>query len=331
MSIFAERPEQAAAGLQSAQARVQRLEEKYSRFQAGTITSRINQAAGTGDWVPLDHETYQLFCLAQEGYRLSDGLFDITSGVLRQAWDFKRGCLPAQSALETILPLIGMSQLRLRPLDAQLTDPVASLGPRKSPEIPSGWAVSLPHTGMEIDFGGLVKEYAADAAAKVLQEHGIGHGFVDLGGDLSIIGPHPEIGAWPIGVRAPRSPTRPISRLHVCAGAVATSGDYERFFERNGQRYCHILNPKTGWPVLGWASVTVVTSPCVVAGMAATVAMLKGVREGVAWLQELGVPFFAVTAPARAVGLGGDDKAYHIVTEQSSIEHIDKVLDLVPH
>jgi thiamine biosynthesis lipoprotein len=304
------------------------LEQKYSRFQPNTITSRINAAAGTGQRIPLDIETHQLFLLADQAYCVSGGLFDITSGILRQVWDFRQQTVPSSMALAQVLPRIGWSQVELRQEEPRRE--AKRSGAADDPDGPSGWSVLLPQVGMEIDFGGLVKEYAADAAATALREAGIQNGFVDLGGDLSVIGPHPTQGPWPIGVRDPRATERAIGHLKVGRGSVATSGDYERFFEQNGRRYCHILDPTTGWPCSakderGFASVTVVTQPCVVAGIAATVALLKGAAQGLEWLQELGVPFFAVTAPFTDV-VTGITQAPKIFTERSTPTEIAQSL-----
>jgi thiamine biosynthesis lipoprotein ApbE len=128
--------------------------------------------------------------------------------------------------IEALLALVGWSQVRWeRP-----------------------W-VSLPRTGMELDFGGFVKEYAADAAAQVCREHRIEHGLVELGGDIRVIGPHPDGTPWRVGVRHPRDPSRPLAAVDLLSGAIASSGDYERFMIVDGRRYAHILDARTGWPV----------------------------------------------------------------------------------
>jgi FAD:protein FMN transferase len=142
--------------------------------------------------------------------------------------------------------------------------------------------------GMEIDFGGIGKEYAVDRAAGVCAALGIHHGLVDLGGDIRLIGPHPDGTPWRIGIRHPRQPAVSMAEITLASGALATSGDYERFSEVEGQRYCHILDPRTGWPVRGLLTVSVITNECLVAGSLSTTAMLKG-RDGVAWLKALGV------------------------------------------
>ncbi|MGH8528755.1 MAG: FAD:protein FMN transferase, partial [Nevskiales bacterium] len=154
--------------------------------------------------------------------------------------------------------------------------------------------IALPIVGMELDFGGYVKEYAADSAARVCREQGVRHGFVELGGDISVIGPHPDGAAWQVGIQHPRRPQEPIATIKLSEGGIASSGDYERYFELNGKRYCHILNPLTGWPAEGLQAVSVAAAQCLVAGTASTVAMLKGSDEGPRWLESLGLPFLLV-------------------------------------
>ena len=102
---------------------------------------------------------------------------------------------------------------------------------------------------MEIDFGGIGKEYAADRVATICLEHGLRHGLVNLGGDIRAIGPQADGTPWRVGIRHPRVQDAAIAGFDLAAGALATSGDYERYFEIDGKRYCHILNPTTGMPV----------------------------------------------------------------------------------
>ena len=181
-------------------------------------------------------------------------------------WDFKSGRIPTQSEIDDTLQLIGWDKLRWR-----------------SPHL------VLPSAGMELDFGGYVKEYAADRAAQACRDAGARHGFVELGGDIALIGPHPAGAPWEVGVRNPRAPEVAIAQLSLSSGGIASSGDYERFFERDGKRYSHILNPLTGWPASGLAGVSVVAEQCLIAGTATTIAMLKDSSKGPEWLEELGL------------------------------------------
>lgn len=121
------------------------------------------------------------------------------------------------------------------------------------------------------------------------------------GGDIAVVGPHPDGGAWRVGIRHPRDPEKPIAYVELREGAVATSGDYERFMEVDGQRYCHILNPQTGLPARHLASVSVLAPQCLIAGTATTVAMLRE-GEGEAWLESLGLPYLVVSQRMRVSG-----------------------------
>jgi thiamine biosynthesis lipoprotein len=260
-------------------AEVERLERKYSRYRADSVASRINRSAGTGQLVEVDDETASLLDYAATCHRESEGLFDITSGVLRRAWDFKAARVPSQSEIDVLLERIGWSKLHWR-----------------SPRL------RLPSTGMELDFGGYVKEYAADRTAELCRRLGVQHGLVDLGGDLAVVGAHPDGGSWKVGVRDPSAPATPSAVVELRAGAIASSGDYERFMIVDGKRYGHILNPSTGWPVEGLASVSVLAPHCLVAGSASTIAMLMGERKGIRWLAQLGLPHVFVTRGGRRGG-----------------------------
>jgi thiamine biosynthesis lipoprotein len=151
--------------------------------------------------------------------------------------------------------------------------------------------VRLPREGMQVDLGGIGKEYAADRAATLLQQHGVAHALVNLGGDVRAIGGQSSGAAWRIGIVHPRRPETAIASVEIVDGAVATSGDYERFFVHEGRRYCHLLDATTGWPVHAWQSISVTAPVCVFAGSCATIAMLLGEDAGaflatqeVAWL-----------------------------------------------
>ena len=189
-------------------------------------------------------------------------MFDITSGVLRKAWDFKSNQLPDQSQLNKLLKNVGWHKLKWQ-----------------APTL------FLP-SGMELDFGGIVKEYAADALVAILRNQGVEYGMVEMAGDIGIIGPHPDGAPWEIGVRDPRNPENAIAVIDAIEGGVASSGNYERYMMVKGKRYCHILNPKTGWPVSGVGGVSLHASSCVVAGTAATIAMLLGKKAGEKWLKD---------------------------------------------
>ena len=273
----------AARAAEAAIADVARIEAKYSRYRDDSVTSRVNRAAG-GEAVGIDAETAALLSYADQCYRSSNGRFDLTSGVLRRAWDFRRvpPRIPDAATLAAAAALIGWERVE--------------------------WderSVRLPVAGMEIDFGGIGKEYAADRAATVCIEQGIAHALVNLGGDVRAMGPQPDGAPWRVGIRHPRIDGAAIATVLLESGAVATSGDYERFFELGGRRYCHILDPRTGQPVDYWQSVSVVAPLCVVAGSCATIAMLME-RDGEAFLREQGLRYAAVDASGTLRGTAAE-------------------------
>lgn len=270
---------QALRAIESAEAEVRRLEQKYSRYLADSITTTINEAAGSGQAVSIDAETGGLLHYADTLYRESEGLFDLTSGILRKAWDFKSGRLPSAAEIAGLLPLIGWQQVQW---DAT--------------------SVALPLAGMEIDFGGCVKEYACDSVAAVLRRLGIQHALVDLSGDMAAIGSRSDGQAWSIGIRHPSDRGSAIAQIPLRGGGLASSGDYQRCIEIEGKRYGHILNPQTGWPSHGLIAVSIAAEQCLVAGSTATIAMLKPMPEALEWLRALGISWLAVDARLQCHG-----------------------------
>lgn len=278
LRLFGPTPETNERAAARARGEIDRLERKYTRFRDDSLTARINAASGAEAGCIVDDETAALLDYAEAAWRESDGRFDLTSGVLRRCWDFKSGRLPAEADLARVLERVGWHHVRWE-------------RPR----------LVLERPGMELDFGGLVKEYAADRAAEVLRLHGVESALVDLGGDIRVLGPRPGCEPWWVGIRDPRSPERALVSVPMREGAVTTSGDYERFMIVDGVRYAHILDPRSGWPVEGLRSVTVLAPLCIVAGSATTIAMLRG-RAGGSWLDELGLPHLRVECDGRVAG-----------------------------
>ncbi len=259
-------------------AEVQRLERKYSRFTADSFLADINASAGHKLGIKIDKETRALFDHALSCFEQSGGLFDVTAGVLNRIWDFRNAQVPSTTEIAALLPRIGFNRLSWR-----------------------GSRLLLPQ-GMEIDFGGIVKEYAADAAARLGRDLGVKHGLVNLGGDFAVIGPQPDGESWTIGVANPQGQDSLMARIDLQQGGIASSGDYERSFINDGVRYSHILNPKTGWPCQGLRAVSVAANLCTVAGSMATIAMLKSEVDGLDYLKESSLPFVAMSADGQVHG-----------------------------
>ncbi len=277
LQFYADSPKRANQVGQYVSGLVERLERKYSRYRSDSVLSQINQSAGGSQGFKIDSETAVLLQYAEQCFVESEGLFDVTAGVLGQIWDFKTSKAPDMSQIEALLPLIGWHKV--------------------------DWdenTIRLPLCGMALDLGGIVKEYAADAAAQQCLALGIQAGIVEFGGDVRVFGPQPDGQGWPIAIRDPCHPDQVITHLNIQQGALASSGDYERFLEMDGIRYSHILNPKTGWPVTGMRAVSVVAEHCIVAGSLATIAMLKGL-DGSSWLEQQQLPFFCCSSEGQII------------------------------
>ncbi|KUR72227.1 thiamine biosynthesis protein ApbE [Novosphingobium fuchskuhlense] len=233
------------------EAEARRIEEKYTRYKPTGVVWSINNAGGQP--VEVDEETAGLLDYAAQVHALSEGRFDITSGVLRRAWKFDGSDrVPEPPAVDALMPLIGWRKV--------------------------GWErprLTLP-PGMEIDLGGICKEYAVDRAAMAILAAADAPVLVNFGGDLRTT--RAKAGSrWAVAIESLDPAKTSGGLLQIGEGAVATSGDAKRFLLKDGKRYSHILDPRTGWPVEGPPrSVTVAARTCVQAGTLSTLAMLLG-------------------------------------------------------
>jgi len=229
-----------------------RIEDKLSRYLDGNIVSRVNSAAGRP--IDVDEETADLLEFAVSLYEFSGHRFDITSGVLRRVWRFDGSDqVPSRQSVADILSLVGWHRVEwCRPV------------------------LRMPH-GMEIDLGGIGKEYAVDRCVNLLREQGGSPCIVNFGGDLAATGPATRRRRWRVAIEGEAD--APDRIIELKQGALSTSGDAQRFLSKDGVRYSHILDPTTGWPVPDApGSVTVAADTCVQAGMMSTLAMLEGAR-----------------------------------------------------
>ena len=254
--------EAATALVREAVAEARRIETKFSRYRHTSVVSAINDEAG-GSPVVIDDETETLVRAALELSVLTEGRFDPTVGVLRRVWDFRKAVVPRDEAIATLLPRVDASAVLL-----------------------SHGTVRLAREGMELDLGGVGKEYAADRVAELLRDRGVESALVNLLGDVRTVGRRGDGQPWVIGVQDPRDRERFRFRLRAKGDCgIATSGDYERSFEVDGVRYHHILDATTGRPTRGIASATVVAPTAFEAGRLATAAFLLGPERGLGLLE----------------------------------------------
>ncbi len=239
-----------------------RIERKFSRYRDDSVVSEIARNAGRAP-VAVDDETVALVEAALELAQLTGSRFDPTVGVLRRAWNFREPRVPADDELAALMPHVNHGAV--------------SVG---------DGTVFLRAEGMELDLGGVGKEYAVDRVADVLRAHGVTSALLNFAGDVRTIGGRGDGRPWSLGVADPRAPGRCRFAVRLIGGAgVATSGDYERCFVKDGVRYHHLLDATTGRPARGVMSATVVAASAFLAGRLATAAFLLGPREGLAVIE----------------------------------------------
>lgn len=243
---------EAAPVLELVAAEAWRIEAKFSRYRTDNLIHTINTSQGQA--ITVDDETADLLDFADQVYQLSEGRFDITSGVLRRAWNFDGSDrVPSPEQVQALLALVGWDKVVWQ-------RPVLLLQP-----------------GMEIDLGGIAKEYAVDRAFALTRAHTDAALLVNFGGDLRAHGPRRSGEGWLVGIERPDTEQQALEQLPLLDGALTTSGDARRFLLKDGVRYGHILDPHTGWPVVGGPrSVTVLGPSCVEAGILSTLALLMG-------------------------------------------------------
>ena len=240
------------------------IEARMSTYQADSEVSRFNRHPGT-DWFPVSAETATLVAESLEIFRLSDGAFDITVGPVVNLWGFgptaKDGGIPSEEKIKAALEKTGSQHLH-----ARLSPP----------------AIKKDADHLQIDLSAIAKGYAVDSVAESLQALGLGRFLVDIGGEMLARGRKLDNSAWNIAIERPTASQRAIHKIiGLSDQAVATSGDYRNFFEADGRRYSHEIDPQTGRPVEhALASVTVVDPSCMRADAWATALIVLGPELG---------------------------------------------------
>ena len=252
--------------LDTAIGEVQRIENLLTEFSDLSQTALLNRSAGSAP-VAVDTEVFELLRRCVEISRLTQGAFDITAGVLKKLYNFKGGppTWPDARTLEQTLQKTGYQHIRLL----------------------KGNRAYLSKPGMHIGFGAVGKGYAADCVKVILQKKGVQSAVINASGDLTAWGKRADGTPWKVGIAAPNNPTNVVLWLPVDGISVATSGDYEQFFERNGIRYTHNLDPKTGCPVRGVKSVTVVSPSAELSDALATAVFVMGPEVGSHFIEQL--------------------------------------------
>jgi FAD:protein FMN transferase len=258
----------AAANIELAIEEIRRIEKVLTTFSDDSVTNLINRNAGIAP-VHVDQEVFSLISRSTRISAVTQGAFDITYGSIdKKLWNFDQTmtALPDAATAKQLVRLINYRNIILDEKNS---------------------TVFLKEKGMRIGFGGIGKGYAAENAKRLLLNNGVQSGVVNAAGDLSAWGYQPNGKPWTIGIADPNAADHPFSSLAITNMAVATSGNYEKFVMIDGKKYSHTIDPKTGLPVRGIKSVTIICPNAEIADAMATPVMIMGVKVGLNMINQL--------------------------------------------
>lgn len=267
-TIVGDDKEKAYETIKLAIAEVKRIEKLFTTFDDNSQTNQINRMAGISP-VKVDKEVFELIKRSLKISEVTDGAFDITYGSIdKRLWNFDKTMtsLPDAETAKSMVRLINYRNVILN--EANCT-------------------VMLKEKGMRIGFGGIGKGYAADRAKAVLVQAGVQSGIVNASGDLITWGRQANQQPWTIGIAHPDNARAAFSWFNISDLAIATSGNYEKYILINGKKYSHTINPKTGMPVTGIKSVTIISPYAEIADAMATPVMVMGVQAGLNLINQI--------------------------------------------
>jgi len=267
IAVYGTNRKQADAVIKAIVDEMQRLEKILSRHIEGSDVDRINEAAGVAP-VKVEPETILLTRKALEIAELSEGAFDPTVGPLLELWGWGTDELrvPSAEEIKEVLPLVNYKAVEVNEQNA---------------------TVFLSKPGMMLDLGGIAKGFIVDRGQEIAKRFSVRALFINAGGDISIMGQKPSGEKWRIAVQSPRDPQKWAAILEMEGGSVATSGDYERFFEEGGVVYHHILDPRKGMPAGDVSSVSIVAPDTTVSDGLSTAVFVLGKEKGMQLLESL--------------------------------------------
>jgi thiamine biosynthesis lipoprotein len=272
----------APAALDEAMAEIHRLDRLFDYGGAESDVGRLNLAAGGGP-IAVQQETIVVLERALDYARASGGAFDPTVGPLVDVWGFRPDTerrVPDNASIASALALVDYRLVRI--------------------DKASGTA-ELTRAGMRVDLGGIAKGYAADRAADVLVRAGITSAILDIGGNVYVLGLRDGAHRWRVGLQHPRQTDAMFGVLSLTGHSVATSGDYQRFFEADGERYHHVLDPRTGQPARGLIAASIVAETGLDADAASTAVFVLGLEPGLQLLESMGLEAVLFTEELRIV------------------------------
>ena len=284
----------ASADLEAAHGAVLKIDQLMSLYRSDSELVALNTQAGTGP-IEVSAATFQVLQASQHYTRLSGGALDVTVQPLVQLWGFytmERNSIPSMEEIQAVLPRVGADRL----------------------ELDGSAGTAALATGSRLDLGSIAKGYAIDQAIAELRARGVPAALIDLGGNIGVLGQPPSGRPWAVGVEHPRKDSL-IGLLRFREGAIATSGDYDRYFEVEGRRFSHLLDPRTGWPAEGLYAVTVLAPNATAADALSTAAFVLGPERGMALLSDCEDVEGLLVQPLGEEAEGEQDSAHRVVIQ----------------
>ena len=284
--VYGSDPDVLKAAVAAAYGEMHRIADLADRFpQPGTTACRssdvcrINEQAGIAP-VRVDVDTLAMLALAKKYHDLSAGAFDVTIGPVMDLWGFAgdNPAVPSPRRITGTLALVDNNRLQVNA---------------------SEQTVYLQQVGMKLDLGAVAKGYATEKAIKTLEKYGVKKALIDAGGNIRVLGTNARNTPWRIGIKDPRQADAIVAIVALEDAAAVTSGDYYRYFEVDGQRYHHILDPRSGYPASANKSVTVISKDAGLADVLSTALFVLKGEEAVSLAEKLGVDLFLVSAEGR--------------------------------
>jgi len=272
VSIYSNDEKTAGKAIEESLDEMERMDRIMSNYKKDSELSRLNKKAAKSP-VPCNGELLDVIEQSQYYSELSGGAFDITVSPVVALWGFfrEKGHVPPDKEVEKVLPAVSYKNIVVN----------------KSNDTKKPAAISFKNTQTQIDLGAIGKGYAVDKALEIIRKYGISNGCINLGGNIYVLGTPPGKNAWKIGVQHPRNSGEILGYLELKNEATATSGDYERFFEFNGKRYSHIINPQTGRPVSGTIATTIVAPTSTEVDALSTSVFVLGHEKGMELIKKI--------------------------------------------
>jgi len=272
VSIYSNDEKTAGMAIEESLDEMERMDRIMSNYKKDSELSRLNKKAAKSP-VPCNGELLDVIEQSQYYSELSGGAFDITVSPIVALWGFfrEKGHVPPDKEIEKVLPAVSYKNIVVN----------------KSNDTKKPAAISFKNTQTQIDLGAIGKGYAVDKALEIIRKYGISNGCINLGGNIYVLGTPPGKNAWKIGVQHPRNSGEILGYLELKNEATATSGDYERFFEFNGKRYSHIINPQTGRPVSGTIATTIVAPTSTEVDALSTSVFVLGHEKGMELIKKI--------------------------------------------